>query len=546
MQALGADKPASLSGYVRNAVGIPQMGATVEVLGASALRLRALTDENGFFELANILPGTYSVKVTAASFLPTLREHVSLRQGASTVLNLTLNTLFDSLQLGPPRTDADQDDWKWTMRSVASRPVLRILPDGSTVVLEPEEGSGDDELRASLSLVAGSPSEGYGSQSDMMTGFALEQHVFENDAWTLAGNVGYGGPEPAAILRGAFTHHGANGSDPTVALTVRSLAPPETSLHTGGLQALELTTSDSLVFGNVLELHFGSELETVQFMGRVTAFRPFGTADVHLSPNTVVEYAYASSRPTSRSYDGDDPVATHLGESGPRISLASFNPSLERANHQEISVSHRMGATNMQVAFFSDHVSNTVLTGLGVVSGDSGELLPDLASGTFSYRGRDLDTSGLRFVLQRKLRSDLVATLDYGYGGALTLPDHVALRDARSTLTAVQRHAASARLSGRIPRCKTHWSTSYGWTSGHALTPVDMFNSSPGQSDPYLNIYVRQPLPSLGFLPMKMEAMVDLRNLLAQGYVPLVGADGQTVYLVQSARSVRGGLAFTF
>ena len=43
-----------------------------------------------------------------------------------------------------------------------------------------------------------------------------------------------------------------------------------------------------------------------------------------------------------------------------------------------------------------------------------------------------------------------------------------------------------------------------------------------------------------------MEAMVDLRNLMAEGYVPVLSPDGHTVYLVQSARSVRGGLAFTF
>ena len=48
------------------------------------------------------------------------------------------------------------------------------------------------------------------------------------------------------------------------------------------------------------------------------------------------------------------------------------------------------------------------------------------------------------------------------------------------------------------------------------------------------------------FLPGKMEAIIDLRNLLAEGYVPVIGQDGQTVYLVQSARSVRGGVAFTF
>ena len=70
-----------------------------------------------------------------------------------------------------------------------------------------------------------------------------------------------------------------------------------------------------------------------------------------------------------------------------------------------------------------------------------------------------------------------------------------------------------------------------------------MFNASPGQSDPFLNIFVRQPIPGMGG---HMEAIIDLRNLLAQGYVPVLGQDGQTVYLVQSARSVRGGVAFTF
>ena len=47
-------------------------------------------------------------------------------------------------------------------------------------------------------------------------------------------------------------------------------------------------------------------------------------------------------------------------------------------------------------------------------------------------------------------------------------------------------------------------------------------------------------------MPGRMEAIVDLRNLMAQGYVPVISPDGHTVYLVQSARSVRGGVSFTF
>ena len=541
LPVLAADKPGSISGYVRNGTGVAQMGAMVEILGSAARDLKVFTDVRGYYSIASLIPGTYSVKVTAPSFLPALRERIGLRAGATMTVNVTLNTLFEAMQLGPLRGPADDDDWKWTLRSMGNRPILRVLDDGSSVTASNAE-SGDRDLKASLSFLAGSPSEGYGGVSDMSTGFSLEHQVFSGDTLALEGNVGYGQGAGAAILRTSYTHKSANGSEPTVALTVRRLEAPDVSFHTQGLQAISLTTTDNFSVGNVLELKFGSELQTVQFMGRFTAFRPFGTADLHLSPNTVLEYRYASSRP-EQTYDGES--TTVIG-AGPRVSIASFSPALERAHHQEVSVSQRMGKTKIQAAFYSDRVSNTVLTGVGGVT-DSGELLPDVDSGTFSYQGRDLDTNGMRLVLQRKLAADLTATLDYGYGGVLDLtrPD-VQLQEARQSLSTVRRHAVAGKLSGRVPGCKTRWTTSYGWVSGQALTPVDMFNASPGQSDPYLNVFVRQPLPGFAFLPVHMEAMLDLRNLMAQGYVPVMGQDGRTVYLVQPARSVRGGVAFTF
>jgi hypothetical protein len=192
-------------------------------------------------------------------------------------------------------------------------------------------------------------------------------------------------------------------------------------------------------------------------------------------------------------------------------------------------------------------VADPALTGVGEAAADSGEVLPDLYSETFTYRGKELDAHGVRVVMQRKLASDLTATVDYGYGGVLDLRNaDVALQDARRESIVRDRHTASAKFSGTVPGTKTHWIASYRWISGQALTPVDMFNASAGQADPYLNIFLRQPIPGTGFLPCHMDAVVDVRNLLAQGYVPVLGQDGRTVYLVQSARSVRGGVAFTF
>ena len=544
LPASAAGKPGSISGYVRDASGIPQMGAVVEVLGSAARTLKVFTDEHGFYSAAGLIPGLYSVKVSAPSFLPALRERVGLHPGSSVRVNVTLNTLFEAIQLTPRRGVADEDDWKWTLRAASNRPILRMLDDGSPVVASQAEKD-DHDLKGSLSFVAGSPSEGYGGSSDMSTGFSVEHSIFSSGTLSLHGNVGYGSSSPTAVLRTSYSHKLANGSEPEVAFTIRRLASPGVNLRNATLQALALTTSDEFSFGNILELKFGSELQTIQFMGRVNAFRPFGAADLHLSPNTVLEYQYASALPNSRLEKGFDSAPADLTESEPRVSIADFAPSLQKAHHQEVSLSRRLGKNNLQVAVYSDRVANPALTGVGDMAANS-EILPDLYSGTFTYQGRDLQTRGLRVVLQRKLAADLTATLDYAYGGVLDLArTDVELEDARQWLDVERRHAVAAKLSGTVPHAQTHWIASYRWVNGQALTPVDMFNSSAGQADAYLNLFVRQPIP-LGFLPWRMEAVIDIRNLMAQGYVPVVGQDGRTVYLVQSARAVRGGVAFTF
>jgi hypothetical protein len=549
LPVLAADRPgsASISGYVRSAAGVPQMGAMVEVLGSAAHSLRVFTNENGFYSAPGLLPGVYNIKAYSPSFLPALRERVGLRPGSSVMVDLKLSGLFEAIQLPAMRgaSASEDDDWKWVLRSASNRPILRMLDDGTVA---PAAEAGDShELKGTLSFVAGSASEGFGSASDMSTVFSVEKSIFSTGTMALQGNVGYGNGSPNAVLRASYSHSMANGSKPQMAFTMRRLAAPGIDSHTTALQALALSASDEFTFGDVLELRFGSELQTIQFMGRVTAFRPFGSADLHLSPNTVLEYRYATSQPDSRMEKGFDAAPADLSESGPHVSMAGFTSTLERAHHHEVSLSHREGKTNLQIAMYSDRITDPALTGVGDASADSADVLPDLFSETFTYRGKKLDANGMRVVLQRQLASDLTATLDYGFGGVLDLKHaDVALQDARDASLVRNRHTAAAKFSGKLPGTKTRWITSYRWISGQALTPVDMFNASAGQSDPYLNIYLRQPIPGTGFLPGHMDAVVDVRNLLAQGYVPLLGQDGRTVYLVQSARSIRGGVAFSF
>ncbi len=538
-----SDRSAVLSGYVRDASGTPQMGAVVQIAGTTSRNLTVFTDSTGFFSATGLLPGIYSVKISAPSFLPAILEKVGLRPGGDIHLKVTLNTLLNAVDIRPRRTSADGDDWKWTLRSAANRPVLRVLDDPGTTAEQQNH-----DLKASLSFLAGSAAEGYGSGSDVSTRFSVERTVFAADRIGLSGSVAYADGLPTAFLRASYAHSLPDGSGPSMALTVRRFAPSDPYLGNATLQSVALNSADDVALSNVVELRLGSQFDSIQFLGRVTVFRPYGSLNFHLSPNTIAAYEYATSLPNEPLDTDVDARTADSIESDPRLSVANFATQVENARHQELNVLHRVGGNNtVQFAVFSDRVDNTALLGAGEVTAAGGYLLPDVDSGTFSYSGGTLATRGLRLVLQHKFRTDLTATFDYAYGGALDLtqPD-VQLQQARQWITTERRHSMAARLGGTLPGTHTHVMASYRWVDGPALTPVDMFNTSLGQTDPFFSLVVRQPIPTLGFLPAHMEALIDLRNLLAEGYVPVVGRDGQTVYLVQAARSVRGGVAISF
>ncbi len=539
---LYAAAPGSISGYVTNSSGVSQMGVVVEILSPQ-MGITVFTDARGYYMASGLSAGAYEVKASAPSYLPSLRENVGLRAGTNLIVNLTLTTLFEAVQWLPPRRTSPQqdDDWKWTLRTTTSRPILRVLEDE----IAPPKSS-ERAWRGQVAFIAGSAGEGFGSAADMTTQFRLDQSLFSAGTLSLGGNVGYGSGTPAAVMRAGYAHEMADGSHPELALTVRRFAMPDTVQHDAALDALAFSVADGFTLAEVIDLNFGGEFQAIDVRSSVTAFRPYGSAAWHVSPNTVVQYRYATSEPNTRMAKGFDSAPADLSESGPRVSMRDNRALLEHAQHHEISVSHRVGNNNLQVAAYADRVHDAALVGVGEVDADSGEFLPDVYSETFTYQGGDLSTQGLRVVAERKFLPDLTATLDYGYGGVIALPiSGLPWQEAQGLLRVARRHAATVKLAGNVPHCKTRWIASYKWTSGAALTPVDMFNASPGESDPFLNIFIRQPLPA-SFLPGHMEALLDMRNLLAQGYVPVLRQDGQMLYLVQTSRSVRGGLAFSF
>ena len=543
--------PGSISGTVKSAEGIPQMGALVEIFATGALQPSvAFTSQTGTYQASNLAPGNYRVKVTAASFLPSLIENVMVRAGGRAVINVTLNTLAEAIRMIPPRQTSaqDQDDWKWILRSAAQRPILRFDDQqGFVLASSATEARNPHAITGRVAFVAGAQADGFGSAPDYGTSFNVQQPLFASDSITFAGSVGNGNGQPAGVIRASYKHEFANGDTPNFAVTLRRTAPSGTAI-TNALNSVAFTFSNTTRIADLIDLSYGSEMQDVQFIRHISGVRPFAVAGLHLGKDTLLEYRYATAEPSGpfdRALDNSENSNVPI----PRISVVALAPALERDRHQEVAVSRKQGNTKLQAAVFFDRVSNVALTGSGDVSSIVSDVIPDVSSDTFTFNGGNLETRGVRLVAEHSFSPELTALLDYAYGGTMTTPEEVSngsWDDVRHELRVEDAHAVTAKLNGIVPETGTHWSASYKWTSTNAVTPVDLFNASPGQADPFFSIVIRQPLPGGAFFPGHIEALLDVRNLLAQGYRPFLSPDGRTLYLVQSARALRGGLAFTF
>ena len=179
LPASAAPFPATVSGVVRDARGTPQMGAMVELLAANATVVaRVYTNVRGAFTFDQVFPGTYQVKATGESFLPTLREDLRLRARSKVVVNLTLSTLFEAIQWLPaqPRSpDEPSDDWKWTLRSSSNRPLLRLLQDGPLVVLSGDDHGSAPQLAARVAVSGPSREFGAGWSPSRLRRGAIER-----------------------------------------------------------------------------------------------------------------------------------------------------------------------------------------------------------------------------------------------------------------------------------------------------------------------------------------------------------------------------------
>jgi Carboxypeptidase regulatory-like domain len=530
--------PGSVSGIVRDSSGVPQIGAVVQLLRPDQSVITVVyTSSKGAYTFSDVLPGRYSVKAMGTSYLPSLRENVRVR--SNTVVNLTLNTLYEVMQWLPaqPRTaDESKDDWAWTLRSAANRPLLRWLEDGPLVVVSDRDGA---RPRLKARLMATGQEGTFGESGER---FSATVEDTPSGSRELIARVDFAPDTDGRMesMLGLRRDLGMAGSVQSMAAI--SVHPEIETANGSGLDEAALQSSQVINLGDEFHIEAGAQQVFARLVqnspNTVMAALPFASL-AWRGENSTVTYRMAS---VPASHHEASEVAYYL----PQLSLRDGQLALAHGLHQEIGWERSTGDYGLAFLVYTDQVRNPVVEASGDASMAANGVLIDRTTGLVHGAGPDYSSTGVMAAFERRLPGGNHVRVSYANGNALVMP-----AAARATALAQVFNAARARrtqtysisLSGTLEGTGTRWRATYRWQPADTVTAVAPYATE--GIEPYLNMHIKQPI-HLRHDGMNVEAVLNVRNLLAQGYRPYLLNDGSLLVFAQDQRSIGAGVAFTF
>jgi len=406
---------------------------------------------------------------------------------------------------------------------------------------------------------------GFANEADLGTAFAVATSVYGRNRVAVSGNLGYLAQSGMATAGFSTSYSRDMGpTSPVFSVTMRQMMiqrmgemPGEPA---GGdpLRMVSASARNETRISDALRVQYGFSLDMVSFMDRMHYLSPYLRADYTLSDSDKLNFSYTSgdARPdlgASPATDGDSNLQRDLNALAllPRMSLRDDHIQVQRGEDLEAGYSHKAGSRTYRASVYGEHVNNAALTIVapgGFYSG--GDILPDLFSNSSVFDAGNYHTVGYTASVTQSLGEKFNVSVIYGSVGVLAPETEQltsnSLDELRSALHAERRNAVTARGTGTLRKSGTYFIASYQWMDDRAVTPAHIYSTDPMRQEAGLNVCVRQPIPTFFSMPWRMEASADMRNLLAQGYLPLSAPDGQRLLLVQTPRSFRGGLRFIF
>jgi Carboxypeptidase regulatory-like domain/TonB dependent receptor len=568
----GADLSLRVTGNLVGSVlvvgGTPAMGASIQLFNKfQKLIGRTTTNADGQFAFASLPVDIYSIRVAAPSYLPVSRDRIPVRAGVDSLLQIHLATLLSTIQVTYRTPVAGMtDDWKWVLRSSpATRPITRYASDeidlASAEKMSPRLFSG---TRAMFSVSGGDASiiDSDRVNSDLGTGFILSTNILGKHQVQVGGNYaadGFGAMSLCALY--TRRENGPLGPAPEIAFSVsqfnllpgENAAPASTSAPP--VRSMAISIYQTLDPASNLHIEYGVVGESIDYLQHTTRASPFARATVAVGPFGEMVASFSDGgrpdplsahqrHPGMSEIDNGDELATVANaiSRAPQFSYRHGSLELQRTHSYEAGYRKDSGSRTVAVSMFREAISNGRMNVAGDVSVlGASDLVSDGVSQTSIYNIGRYERNGMLASARQGFGENFDFTFGYGRMGGFT-----AGADQRNILRQGSHNVANTEVTARLPRAGTRLVANYGWMDGNAIVPSHVFTTQSAYVSPGFNVLFRQPLPQLFGLPGRLEFMADLRNLLAQGYLPVNTSAGQKLQLVQAPRSIRGGVSFIF
>ncbi|MGA7408926.1 MAG: TonB-dependent receptor [Bryobacteraceae bacterium] len=571
--ATGADLTTSFSGNLLGIVsdpsGTPQMGAAVSLFDRyQNLVRRTFTSADGRFGFPELPPDLYSVRVSVPRLFPAVRNKVEVKAGLSSVLEIHLASLVSSVEVRYTiPTGSMSDEWKWALRSsMATRPITRFLPGPASSSKAPQQ-SIFSSTRGILSVGGGDGSfMQVGLPQDMGTAFAISTDLYGKHALQVSGSFGQSirSGAPVAAMRATYAPGAPLDIIPSPEITV---SMQQLSLPLTGVFGPAMTDSDAALRSlgvsfyekadplARLHLEYGTSFDSVNYFSHVNRVSPFARATYNLGGVGSLIASFSNGKtPTdllthqATGEEGDNMIAIAALSQLPQLSFRQGMLQVQRTRNSEIGLVRMSGSRTYGISAFYEDVQDGQLSAagnLGVVN--TGNILSDIGAKTSILNIGNFSQHGAVASVDQRLGSLFEVEAAYGSMTGFTARSIApAGSTAESFLDRSDRGVASLNVHAVVPYTGTRLTGDYGWVAGGAIIPEHLFTTQQVYVTPGLNFVVRQPLPNLFGLPGHIELSAELRNLLAQGYVPISTPDGRTILLIQSPRAIRGAVNFIF
>jgi hypothetical protein len=575
----------NLVGFVLDDQGVPQIAANILLFDRfGKLIQKAASAADGHFAFSNLPADVYSIRVSSLDYLPARLDSIAVRPGLDSLLEIHLATLLSSVQLSYsiPR-GAMSKDWKWVLRSSpATRLITRFRPEDVSMSQDTERGTRVfSGTHAMLSLSGGDtnvidPDAG----GDLGTGFALSTNILQKNQLEVGGSLAQnGGLMPAAMgLCAIYSRNdGSLGGSlsPEVTFNVTQLgvvagpgfspAPGLTGSSIPAVRTMSLSVYQAMDLGGLLHVEYGVTGESVEYLDHTMRISPFARVTTSLGELGEIVASYSDGarpdelRAHQQQTDGSgqaQPAEEQLADAVntlsrlPQLSYRDGRLQMQRTESYELGYRKSVKSRTYAISGFSESVSNGRVDVAGNTSLlDSGDLMSEGTSQTSVYNIGRFKRTGVIASVDQHVRKSVNLSFAYGrMGGLSTTGGASASSDLGGFLQLQQQshNVANAALNMKAPKTSTKISTNYGWMDGNAIIPRHVFTTQNTSISPGFNVMVKQPLPSLFGMPGHLELSADLRNLLAQGYLPVDGGGARSLLVVQSPRAIRGGLNFIF